>query len=79
MKRTYEKFSEIADAFVNGDSWPHKLSDHEDAECLGWQKGVRQFAKWLDTAGVQIVANPEIYDALWKIKGWPDRIKTTDQ
>lgn len=66
MKRIYENFTEIAEAFVDGEHWPHMLSEHSEEECNGWQHGVQEFAKWLDTAGVKIIENPEIYEKLWE-------------
>jgi hypothetical protein len=65
MKTIYENFSEIAVDFTDGYSWTHRLSNHSDAECLGWQDGVLEFAKFLDTSGVKIIENPEICEALW--------------
>ena len=66
MKRTYEAFWEIADDFVMGEHWTHACSDHTADECLPWQHGVREFAKWLDEVGVKIIENPEIYETLWE-------------
>ena len=66
MKNIYENFEEIADGFCSGDSVTHVFSPHATEECLGWQKGAREFAKFLDGAGMKIVANPEIYDKLWE-------------
>ena len=70
MKRIYESFGEIADDFVNGESWTHQFSDHSADDCYPWQHGVREFAEWLDEVGVEIIANPDIYEKLW------DRMRT---
>jgi hypothetical protein len=66
MKKIYESFREIAKDFVNGDSWTHTVSSHTEAECLTWQNAIFEFCNFLDTAGVKIVANPEIYEKLWE-------------
>jgi hypothetical protein len=65
MKKIYESFEEIAADFVNGDHLTHKGSKHDPDECLAWQHGVREFARWLDACGVKIIENPEVYDTLW--------------
>jgi len=66
MKLIYENFSEIAEAFKDGEAWTHTLSPHGSNECISWQQGIREFARWLDTAGVKLIQNPEIYDNLWE-------------
>ena len=66
MKRIYEKFEELGEAFRDGEHWTHQLSKHTPDECFAWQHGVMEFAKWLDTAGVRIIANPEIDKKIWK-------------
>lgn len=65
MKKIYESFIEIAEDFTNGDHWTHVCSDHTSEECYQWQHGVQEFAKFLDTCGVKIIANPDIYDTMW--------------
>ena len=65
MKKIYESFSEIADDFTSGYHWTHVCSDHSSDECFPWQHGVDEFAKFLDTCGVKIIANPDIYDTMW--------------
>jgi hypothetical protein len=45
---TYETFTDIAHVFIDGTNLSHTMSDHTSAECLGWQKGVIEFAKALD-------------------------------
>jgi hypothetical protein len=66
MKRIYESLYEIAEDFCNGEHWTHLLSDHSPDECYAWQHGVYEFAKFLDSAGVQLVQNPNIYPKLWE-------------
>ncbi len=41
-------FAKLAEAFVDGDNLTHRLSGHTEAECLGWQKGAKEFAAWID-------------------------------
>ena len=66
MKRIYENFAEIAEHFTDGECWTHKLSKHSAADCLAWQAGVQEFGKWLDEVGLKMLADPNIYDQLWK-------------
>ena len=75
MKRIYESFSEVAEDFVTGEYWTHSLSPHSSSECFGWQKGVQEFAKWLDSSGAKILENPEIYEKLWDMRSHPDQPK----
>lgn len=65
MKKIYETFEEIAEDFVDGDHWTHRLSDHTNNECFAWQHGVAEFAKFLDAFGVEMISNPEVYEKLW--------------
>ena len=65
MKQIYESFSEIASDFCDGDSWTHSLSDHTSDDCLAWQHGVYEFAKFLDGAGIKLVQSPAVYFKLW--------------
>jgi hypothetical protein len=51
----YESFGELADLVVDGEKLPHMMSDHTVEECLGWQKGVKEFARWLDDAGYKVI------------------------
>lgn len=66
MKHTYETFTEIAEDFTDGSSTTHVLSEHSPEECIGWQHGVSEFAKFLDGSGIKIIVNPEILEDLWK-------------
>jgi hypothetical protein len=53
----YETFTEIADDLKNGYSVFHRItSKHDKDDCFAWQKGIEDFAKWLDENGY-IVAN----------------------
>ena len=65
MKRSYETFEEIADHFTGGHSITHTKSSHTPDECIGWQQGVQEFAKFLDLVGMKMVISPDIYDELW--------------
>lgn len=65
MKKIYESFTEIAEDFTDGLHWTHLLSDHTSDECIPWQHGVQEFAKFLDTAGVKIIENPDVHKVLW--------------
>jgi hypothetical protein len=65
MKKIYESFQEIADDFCHGDGFAHRGSDHTPAECIGWQNGIREFARWLDDAGGRLLCEPDIYKKLW--------------
>lgn len=51
MKREYESWAEVAEGFVDGESWTHALDPHESKECHGWQKGVHSICKRLDEIG----------------------------
>ena len=57
---------EIADDFCDGSYWTHQLSDHTSDECLSWQHGVYEFAKFLDAVGIGITENTQLYEQLWK-------------
>jgi len=65
MKRSYETFEEIADHFTGGHSLTHNHSTHTDEECIPWQHGVLEFAKFLDLVGMKMVVSSDIYDELW--------------
>ena len=66
----YENFQEVADGFVDGESWTHKLSDHPRKACCSWQHGVQEFAAFLDRAGVKIsgVSVDQIFDDITTFK-----------
>jgi hypothetical protein len=66
MKLIYESFTEIAKDFTDGNSITHVLSDHEQKDCFAWQHGVHEFAKWLDSEGLKIISNPDVYSKLWE-------------
>lgn len=66
MKLIYESFSEIAKDFTDGGHWTHAMSKHKPEDCIPWQHGVMEFAKFLDVLGMQIVSNPCVYEELWK-------------
>ncbi len=70
MKKIYENFEEIAEDFRTGENWTHFGREHNEDPCSAWQQGAMEFAKWLDTSGVKIIANPEIYEKLWE--NWRD-------
>lgn len=63
----YESFSEFADDFVNGENRAHRCSDHTPDECYGWQKGVKEFAKWLDDAGGKLLCEAGTFERLWDV------------
>lgn len=59
MRRVYESFADLADAMVDGEGMLHRFNcAMGDAlynnPCLAWQKGVRDFAAWLDHIGVSV-------------------------
>ena len=65
MKIIYETFAEIADDFVFGDHWTHKLSKHTPDECFPWQQGVNEFADFLDKVGIKLIKNSNFEEKLW--------------
>ena len=68
MKRVYENMKEIAEDFTDGTSWTHAGRKHDDDPCIAWHEGVRDFAEWLDSVGIEIIQNPEVYEELWKFR-----------
>ena len=60
MKKTYETFEELAEAMCNGDGLLHLFNcvvnddKFQGDYCIAWQKGVKNFAEWLDYIGVKI-------------------------
>lgn len=69
MIKIYESFSDFAKDFVDGESRSHRLSDHTRDECCGWQKGVKEFAQWLDDAGGELLCKKGIWEKLWDAWG----------
>ncbi len=69
MIRIYESFSEFAEDFVDGEKRAHALSPHSPDECYGWQKGVKEFAQWIDDAGGKLLCEPDIFEKLWDTYG----------
>lgn len=63
MKRVYENFEELADAMCKGEGILHAFNCPGAEGCLDWQKGVRNFAEWLDHIGatVQITDSAESF------------------
>ncbi len=53
MKRVYENYAELADAMCYGGGVLHSMNCPGVEGCLDWQKGVRDFAAWLDHIGVK--------------------------
>lgn len=67
MKKIYESFEEIAEDFKKGEAWTHTISGHTPDECVPWQKGILEFAKFLDKIELgDFLSRPEIYDELWE-------------
>ena len=66
MIKCYESFSEIAKDFVDGESWTHQLSHHTSANCLPWQQGIQEFARFLDKLPFPF-QDKIIYDKLWEL------------
>jgi hypothetical protein len=58
MKTVYESFSELAEAMTAGDGLLHKRNCPGENDCIAWQRGVKDFAGWLDHIGVK----PQITD-----------------
>lgn len=59
MKRTYESFEELAKCMVDGGKILHVFNcayenDKIPDKCCAWQKGVEDFAGWLDHIGIKI-------------------------
>jgi hypothetical protein len=65
VKKIYENFAEVAEDFTRGESITHRLSGHPSEECIGWQKGVAEFAAWLDNVGAKISQDPDLFRLLW--------------
>jgi hypothetical protein len=79
MKIIYESFAEFADDFVAGESMAHCGSRHTADECFGWQKGVKEFARWIDAAGGKLLCETDTHEKLWN--AWHDTANpaTADQ
>lgn len=43
----YETFEEIDIGLTDGASLFHRITYKHDEDCLAWQKGIHDFAKWL--------------------------------
>ena len=57
MIKTYESFTELADAMCDGNVVLHLYNCAQNREidpCIAWQSGVRSFAEWLDHIGVKV-------------------------
>lgn len=54
MSVTFDSFEEIAHGVIYGKSIFHGLSDHTGKDCIPWQKGVLEFAKYLDEKGYKV-------------------------
>lgn len=48
MTQIPENFTILAETLTYGMSEFHQKSEHRPEECLAWQHGVLEFAKWLD-------------------------------
>lgn len=55
---TYESFEELAGAMTDGEGTLHSrncaLNKHYEDPCFAWQKGVNDFAGWLDHIGAKV-------------------------
>ena len=54
MKTVYETYGELADAMCDGEGILHTINCPGPNGCLDWQKGVRNFAAWLDYIGMKV-------------------------
>ena len=72
MRVQYDTWAEVANDFCEGDSVSHLFDGHDPDECLGWQRGVRSFCKWLDARNVPVVPHddmwPNPFDAAIEMK-----------
>ena len=50
MSYLYKSLEELSRDFTDGESCTHRSSPHTPDECIGWQHGVEEFAKWVDAA-----------------------------
>lgn len=60
MKTIYETFEQLANAMCKGGGALHAFNcpyggpDRPNDDCISWQRGVRDFAGWLDHIGVKV-------------------------
>lgn len=60
MKRVYESFSELAREMTNSGGALHAYNcvvsndPFINDACISWQRGVEDFAEWLDYIGVKV-------------------------
>lgn len=66
MKKIYENFEEMADDMVNGEFLAHQLSGHSNEICFLWIHSIKEFARALDNAGVELPQEEEIYEKFWQ-------------
>jgi hypothetical protein len=62
MIRTYESFSELADAMTDGECILHTNNCPGSDGCIDWQRGVQSFAGWLDHIGVKVLIPDDAID-----------------
>jgi hypothetical protein len=65
MKNIYESFEEIADDMCDGEYIGHALSEHSSKLCYVWQNSIREFARALDGAGIELPKDERIYEDFW--------------
>lgn len=65
MRKIYKTFTEMAKDFRNGELWTYQLSDHICDDCVAWQHGIMEFAKWLDEVDIKMIENPGIPTKPW--------------
>lgn len=60
MIKTYQNFEELAEAMVEGGSELHARNcpyvpySNQQDPCIDWQRGVSDFAEWLDHVGAKV-------------------------
>ena len=71
MKINLETFKDTAKLLTYGFSEGHLFTyKHSYEECLGWQKGIQNFADWLDDNGyivVKLSNKNNILNCLYKL------------
>lgn len=82
MIKTYESFEELADTMTDGEGILHlyncaknEKDPFYDDPCMSWQKGVTDFAEWLDHIGLKVEIPDkaeDFYDFLRR--GFKDKI-----
>ena len=65
MKKIYESWDELSQDACYGSSTFHVLSGHSPDECMGWQKGIKEFCKHLDSMEIAVPEN--LWEKFWDV------------